>query len=100
MPKHKKLNVLKRAQNAKIKLNQKISDIEALDIAECKLELRFNREIMIDGCKGIIDYESERISLNATGGIIVIEGSNLCLSSFDESCAVIKGTITNIGFEV
>ena len=100
MSKSKKINILKKARNAKIILNQKYPDIAALDVTECRLELRFNREIIIDGCKGVIDYSDQRISLNAEKGIIIIEGVNLSLQTFEDSYAVIVGTFTNIGFEV
>lgn len=100
MSKSKKINILKKARNAKIILNQKYPDIAALDVTECRLELRFNREIIIDGCKGVIDYSDQRISVNAEKGIVIIEGTGLCLQSFDEHCAVIVGTFTNIQFEV
>ncbi len=100
MSKSKKINILKRARNAKIILNQKYPDIAALDVTECRLELRFNREIIIDGCKGVIDYSDQRISLNVEKGIIIIEGANLSLQTFEDSYAVIVGTFTNIGFEV
>ena len=100
MSKSKKINILKKARNAKIILNQKYPDIAALDVTECRLELRFNREILIDGCKGVIDYSDQRISLNAEKGIIIIEGVNLSLQTFEDSYAVIVGTFTNIGFEV
>ena len=97
MSKSKKINILKKAKNTKIILNQKFEDI---DITECKLELRFNREVMVEGCKGVIDYCGERISLNVDKGIIIVEGSGLHLHSFDDNCAIVKGVFTNIGFEV
>ena len=97
MSKSKKINILKNARKTKIILNQKLADI---DVTECKLELRFNREITIEGCKGVIDYSTDRISLNVEKGIVIIEGSNLQLHSFDDSCATIKGVFTNVGFEV
>lgn len=100
MSKQKKINILKNAKRAKIILNQKFPDFADVDITECKLELRFNREIIIEGCKGVIDYSSERISVNAVKGIIIIEGADLMLHSFDENCAVIKGVFTSVGFEV
>ena len=100
MPNSKKLNILKKAKNTKIIFNEKFSDLRELDVSECKLELRFNREIIIEGCKGVIDYSSERISINVEKGIIIIEGANLHLHSFQDNCAIIKGVFTNVGFEV
>lgn len=97
MAKFKKINILKKAKKTKIILSEKLADV---DVTECKLELRFNREIMIEGCKGVIDYSSDRISLNVEKGIVLIEGSNLHLHSFEDSCAIIKGVFTNVGFEV
>ncbi len=100
MPKTKKLNILKKSKNSKIIFSEKFSDLTELDVTECKLELRFNREIIIEGCKGVIDYSDERISVNVQKGIIIIEGSKLHLYSFQENCAIIKGVFTNVGFEV
>lgn len=100
MAKHKKIDILSQHKQMKIKLKGLSSDISKSDMTGCKIELRFNREAIIDDCRGVAQYSDTRISLNVKGGLIIFEGSGLTLYSFDESTATVRGVFTNIGFEV
>ena len=98
MPKHKKLNILSRAQKTRIQLRGLSANLSKNDLAACKIELRFNREAIIDGCRGVADYNETRICLNVDKGLIVIEGEGLSLFSFDEGSAIVRGKFDSIGF--
>lgn len=98
MPKHKKINILSRAKNTRIRLRGLSSNLTKNDITGCKIELRFNREAIIDGCRGVADYNETRICLNVDKGIIIIDGEGLYLFSFDEGSAIVRGKFESIGF--
>ncbi len=101
MAKHKKIDILKKNKFPKIKLiGDLASDFSKTDVIECKIELRFNKEAIVEECKGVMDYSEDRIALNVKGGMVVFEGSALCLHSFEDSTAVIRGQIVNIGYEI
>ncbi len=94
----KKLSVLKKANNIKLRFKGVLSDIDEIAVRGCKINLKFNKEAVVDGCKAVSDYGDNRITLNVDGGLIIFEGDNLFLYSFDSGCAIIRGTFSNINF--
>lgn len=96
--KEKKLNVLKRVDNIKLRFRGVMQENEDVTIKGCKINLNFNKEAVVDGCKAVSDYGDNRITLKVDGGLIIFEGSNLYLYSFDSGCAIIRGTFTNINY--
>ncbi|MBE6775705.1 MAG: hypothetical protein E7543_05885 [Ruminococcaceae bacterium] len=99
MKSSKKLNILSKTKKMRIKFRELSSDISSTDVLNCKIELRFNKEAIIDECKGVLDYSDTKICLNVVGGVIVFEGAALSLQALEDTTAIIKGTFTNISFE-
>ena len=65
---------------------------------EPKLETLGNREIIIEGCKGIAEYGENLIKLNTKTLVIGFSGTDLLIQSFDNGVAIIKGVISEITF--
>lgn len=65
---------------------------------EPHIEMIGNREIIIDGCKGVVEYDENLIKLNTGELVISFTGFNLLIKSFDSDVAVITGEISEIGF--
>ncbi|MBQ8027250.1 MAG: YabP/YqfC family sporulation protein [Clostridia bacterium] len=63
-----------------------------------QIELTGNEEAVIDGCKGIIEYSDEKITLNLGKICAEFSGSGLEMKTFEYEQAIIKGTFINIGF--
>ena len=95
--KEKKLKVLKRVSNIKLRFKDVMSEMD--EIGGCNINLNFNKEAVIDGCKAVSDYGDNRITLKVDGGLVIFEGSDLYLYSFDSGCAIIKGTFTNVNYD-
>lgn len=98
LKKQKKIDILSKLNNQKIRLKNNFSDIDTNDIYRCKVETKFNREVVIDGCKGVIDYSDQTITINVDKGIVTVDGVNLTLYSLEEGYVIIRGTICNISF--
>ena len=94
----KKLNVLKKANNIKLRFKSVINETEEVVSKGCRINLIFNKEAVVDGCKAVSDYGGNRITLKVEGGMIMFDGNDLYLYSFDSGCAVIRGTISNISY--
>lgn len=62
------------------------------------LQLDFNRQAAVDGCRGIIDYYENLIKLKVLGGVVVFCGRGLSISSLSDSDVVIEGYIESIEF--
>lgn len=63
-----------------------------------QIDLTGNEEASIDGCKGIIEYSSEKITLNLGNCCASFCGDSLEMQTFDEERTVIKGKFLSIEF--
>lgn len=62
------------------------------------IELNSNKEIKIEGCKGIIKYDTRNISLNCGEFIVKIEGNDLCLNNLSTGLFSVSGEILSLDF--
>ena len=62
------------------------------------IEISGNREAIIEGCQGVLEYGDNRIALNTGRLTVRICGCNLTIVSMQNGQAVIKGTITGIDY--
>lgn len=65
---------------------------------EAKIEMIGNREIIVDGCKGVIEYGENLIKLNIGELVLCLVGDNMIIESFDSGVAVIRGKFAEISF--
>lgn len=92
----------KRTDSAKTKNHKIIED--AFDMPKIlkpsvpHIETEGNREVMIDGCRGILAYEEDLIRLNAGNLVMTFRGDRLSIKTYSESQAVITGDIVSIEF--
>lgn len=78
----------------------KISSDNALTYASApRLELVGNSECIVDGLKGIIEYNSDRIRLNLGRYCVAFIGVGLRIESFSYTGAVIQGDIISMEYE-
>ena len=78
--------------------NQTKKIVTDLFADEPKIEMLGNREMIIDGCKGVVEYEETIIKLSLGDLVLSLSGDNLLINSFDNSVAVISGQICEISF--
>lgn len=62
------------------------------------IEVHGDRELLLSGCKGIVNYDNARIVVNTLSGQIVVCGFCLCLPVFRGDILRIEGHITEIKF--
>ena len=68
------------------------------DILGPRIEVISNRNVIIDGCDGIIDYDDERVSVKLGRNKADITGKKLRLKMLTENSAVIEGYVKNIEY--
>lgn len=68
------------------------------DILGPRIEVISNRNVIIDGCDGIIDYDDERVSIKLGRIKADITGKKLRLKMLTENSAVIEGYVKNIEY--
>ena len=62
------------------------------------IELFSNREITVERCLGILDYNSDYIKLRLAKGNVILFGNGLYVSSFETNTIRIKGEIRSLEF--
>lgn len=68
-------------------------------VGHCSMiEVHGDRELLLSGCKGIVDYDNAKIVINTLSGQVVVCGFRLCLSVFRGDILRIEGHITEIKF--
>jgi len=65
---------------------------------EAKIEMISNREIIVDGCKGVVEYGENLIKLNIGELVLCLVGDNMIIESFDNGVAIIRGKFAEISF--
>ena len=63
-----------------------------------RVELTGNRRAVVEGCKGILEYEDGIIRLNTTSGIVRFMGRDLTMNCLTEDSAVVTGFILSVEF--
>lgn len=63
-------------------------------------ELRGNKEVVIEGSKGVIEYTNELIRINTVLGLVCFSGRNLNLKCITSGELIINGFILSIEFVV
>lgn len=63
-----------------------------------KIELTGNREISVDGCRGILEYNEGVVRLNLGNMIIKITGAGLTIPSMAAEQTTVTGSIASVEF--
>ena len=72
-------------------------DIPPIINAPC-LEFSSNREVVIEGSKGVVEYSGECIRINTADVMLSFFGRELDLKCISESALIIAGYITKVEF--
>ena len=74
----------------------RLNKIEQLKL--CHIELEGNRELIIDGCKGIVEYETDIIKICTDTVIVSVTGDELNIHTYLDDQIVISGKILSVNF--
>ncbi|MBR2025490.1 MAG: YabP/YqfC family sporulation protein [Clostridia bacterium] len=64
-----------------------------------RIVLHSNKEVIVEGCKGISEYDENCIVIKLKNKYIKFNGINLNISSYEKKYVVIKGEFQSIEFE-
>jgi len=63
-----------------------------------QIEILNNNEVVVEGCKGILEYDNNSIRLNLGKMSVKFTGDNLIITCMNSDNIVIKGFITSVEF--
>ena len=64
------------------------------------IELSGNRELLIEGSKGVLSYSANSVRVNTGGMIVNVAGRELDLRCISDSALIIDGFIMSLSFTV
>ena len=95
----KKIKLGKRKVKEKLKLFGAALELSADPFSKlAEINLKGNREIIIDGCYGIIEYSDCLISVNIGNATLKLMGFDFCISDYSELNIIVRGNIKSIEF--
>ena len=62
------------------------------------IELFSNKEITVECCQGILDYNNDYIKLRLTKGNVILFGKELYVSCFESNVIRVKGKLHSLEF--
>jgi sporulation protein YqfC len=68
------------------------------DIVKGNIELFGNKQIIVDGCKGVIDYNEDFLKLDLGKIVLKVTGRNLVIDSYIYEQVDLKGEIVSVEF--
>ena len=69
-------------------------------LSDVCIELSSNREAVLEGSKGVLEYSPETVRVNTAGMTVSFFGRGLDLRCISESALIIGGFITRVEFTV
>lgn len=86
-------------RNKRENIPRRPSAIPPAITAPC-IELSGNREALIEGSKGVLEYSPTKVEVNTSAMMISVSGRELNLRCISPSALIIDGFITDIAFTV
>ncbi|MEG0854252.1 MAG: YabP/YqfC family sporulation protein [Angelakisella sp.] len=67
-------------------------------VPQLRVELLQNRQAVVDGCKGVLEYSDSCIRLSSDRLILRFTGKGLLLRTFNSTSAIVEGQIATVEF--
>ena len=63
-----------------------------------KMTLIGNSSLLVENCKGIVEFENEKIRLNTAKGLVKIQGEHLIIKEITSEGIIVTGEIGSLEF--
>ncbi|MCQ4021900.1 MULTISPECIES: YabP/YqfC family sporulation protein [unclassified Ruminococcus] len=79
--------------------NSLLSGAEKLKLSSVYVEMHGNTEVIVEGCKGILEYDRTIIRVSVGRAAISVKGRGLSIKCLSPGSVVISGAIKAIEYE-
>lgn len=79
-------------------LSERTTPVASLLSQESHLELCSNRELLVDGCKGIVEYNDTLIRLHIPEGQLKVSGRELQIACMSEDSLIVRGFLSGLEY--
>ena len=74
-------------------------DNQFINKAPCyTMQMADNREVIFEGCRGVVEYTNESVKLNTGSTIVAFSGRGLYIRKMTDSDIIIGGFILSVEF--
>lgn len=98
MSKQEKLTMGRSLRRGAERVSGTLAGQTATLVPQLRVELLQNRQAVVDGCKGVLEYSDTCIRLGADRLILRFTGTELLLRTFSSSSAIVEGNIVTVEF--
>lgn len=78
---------------------RRLYELPPMNSTPC-VEFSGNREVVIEGSKGVLEYSTDCVRVNTACMVITLNGRELNLRCISDSALIIDGFITSVEFTV
>ena len=61
-----------------------------------QIVVTIGKTVYLDGCKGLLDYEDDHVTLSLSDGVVTVYGQNLKMKTFSQNHLAIVGVVTGV----
>lgn len=91
-------NFRRRMDDVREKWNDSLDTQPVVLSGMAQIELCGNREAVVDGCQGVLQYEDTVIRVSTGRLIVRFTGTDLCIRTMQQNQILICGTIVSVDF--
>lgn len=96
-----KSNKIKKQKVQKINKLEQILELPAILIENMPhIEMSGNREFIIEGSRGILEYDENLVKISAGKFAVTVFGRDLELKNLTDDSCIVTGNIDNVSFGV
>lgn len=79
----------------KPKINLNVGDLMLCGV---RIEMISNKELLLEGCTGVLQFNDNYVKLGVKNGNIILYGKNFDICGFEEKTVTVKGIIDSVEF--
>lgn len=87
-----------KAKSIVLEAEQRLMTQAAAMVPRLRVELLENRQAVVEGCKGVLEYSEDCIRLSSDRTILRFTGTDLALKTFSGGSAIVEGRISGLEF--
>jgi sporulation protein YqfC len=65
-----------------------------------RIELVANKQIVVEGCLGVLEYNENYLKLRLSSTALILQGENFDVVSFSDQSILVKGKINSLEFDI
>lgn len=65
-----------------------------------RIELIANKQIVVEGCLGVLEYNENYLKLRLLSAVLILQGEDFDVVSFSDQSILVKGKLNSLEFDI